>query len=432
MAGVILIVADDMRADLLRFMPYTMGVLRAQGTLFNSNRVSVPACSPARAGLASGVYAFRPENQVYLNEFSDIPDPNDSLIGWLFDNAGPGDVVTGMIGKYTIPSQTITSSGLNTTIWRCFDGGEQGAYNYTMRNEDGTDITEAPPKHTLTKTVAEAGQFVSSQSAAQDWFCWFAPTNPHISTATLANNPIGASNVLSWFNWDFDLLEDAELVDKPSWVSGADQFTRGDQAVMRRLVRQQIQEVIDLDHAIEQLVATIPGTEVNNTTVIFTSDSGTHVGEHRFGTNFLASKGTPYEVAMRAPLVCWGPDFRPGRTVNEATTLQDITQTITNIFGRDPGRPLDGLDLRDPIPAGRATLYEHTTANLVSGGYPPGQGVATGTRKFVRWDAADPDQYELYDLVNDPGEKVNRAYDGGDWLTERNALETTLDDILAS
>lgn len=424
MANVVVVIADDLRADVAhRFMGYTYGPLRAMGTMFTSHRCSVPICSPSRAALASGRYAFRPENGVYKNNFDDINFPNTHALPFWLQGA-PGSVETAFSGKYTIPNIEDPQYGFQ--YWRCLATLEQDPYLWTAYNEDGDPIAPmVPPMHSIDYVFAVALEQISAMT--QPWFSWIAPSNPHVNDTTFLNSPLPDTvNRFSWVNWDFDLLTDAEMTGKPTWIQALTEKSPADLAFLQRNIRTQIGEVRDLDRKMEQLAATL---DFDTTTLIFTSDSGVHYAEHRLGTFYPSGKGTPYECSMRAPLLIVGPGFEAGATVSEATTLQDITATVCAIQGATPTVAVDGLDLRDPIPAGRATLYEHTDAVAA---LPPGAGVATGTRKFVRWTGeADPDQFELYDLEDDPGEKTNLAYDP-DWADERDELEDALDTILAS
>ncbi|MGH3334128.1 MAG: sulfatase-like hydrolase/transferase, partial [Nocardioidaceae bacterium] len=55
--NIVLITADDMRADDLRFMPRTRRLLGGAGTTFTDALSNYPLCCPARATLLTGQYA---------------------------------------------------------------------------------------------------------------------------------------------------------------------------------------------------------------------------------------------------------------------------------------------------------------------------------------------------------------------------------------
>ncbi|MGI8720687.1 MAG: sulfatase-like hydrolase/transferase, partial [Geodermatophilaceae bacterium] len=55
--NIILISADDMRADDIRVMDNVRSLLTEQGTTFTNSYVSFPLCGPSRASLVTGQYA---------------------------------------------------------------------------------------------------------------------------------------------------------------------------------------------------------------------------------------------------------------------------------------------------------------------------------------------------------------------------------------
>lgn len=414
--NVLLILADDLRADLLPYMPYVNGTLRRLGATYTGMRCSVPICSPARAALSSGRWAHRAENGVYVNDVTDITAPATDALGPWLQSAG---VYTGMFGKYTIPGQTASPGGFDE--WTCLPSGTQSAYGYVARDIAGNNVTPSPKPHQLDYLTGLVSTFVTT--ATGPWFCWFSPTNPHIDSTTLANNPLPPSLTrYGWLRWPFTLLTDT--TNKPSWIQALAQFTGPEQGVMRQNIRQQIREARDLDASIESLCGDINFAE---TLLIFTSDSGVHFGEHRLGGLYCAGKSTPYEVAMRAPCVIVGPGVTAGATIDAACCLQDVTATVVEAFGATPTVTIDGDDLLGVLDPDRAILYEHTTAEPT---LPAGSGVVTGTDKLIRWDATGDDEYEMYDLATDPDEHTNLANLGGAYLTTRNTLEALIDGLL--
>ena len=61
-----------------------------------------------------------------------------------------------------------------------------------------------------------------------------------------------------------------------------------------------------------------------NTIIVFTSDHGDYMGEHR-----LMLKGIPaFEGAYRVPLICHGPGVPAGRQVDEIVSLLDLVPTL--------------------------------------------------------------------------------------------------------
>lgn len=427
--NVLLIQADDLRADLLAYMPFVNGVLRREGTRFTNMRCDVPLCQPARAALVTGQYAWRPANGVYANSgaASALPSPaTHALPVWLA--ALPAGPTTGVFGKYL----TVTPAGTpqpGWDDWRVVAPKTQEAYGYTVHA--GT-ATSQPTEHQLTYIAREASTFITSTPGP--WFCWYAPTNPHVNSTEFTNNPLPASlERFSWLRWAFDLLEDT--TGKPSWIANLPQYTDAQLARLRTAIRQQVREAHDLDEVIAGLYADLVATgQLEDTCIVVTSDSGVFYGEQRLGNDAFsttATKNHPYDVVAKVPCIARGPGFPAGTDADTVTVLQDVTATIVAIFGAQPTVPQDGVDLRTLVASpdpDRAVLYQRRG---LTPSFPDGDGVVTRTRKLLRWiGASGADRYEAYDLDTDPGEHTSWANDPAR-LPERQQLEARLDALLA-
>lgn len=150
--------------------------------------------------------------------------------------------------------------------------------------------------------------------------------------------------------------------------------------------------------------------QLDDTTVIFCSDHGEFLGEHG-----LYCKGVaPYDGGYRVPLFVRAPRWirNPGRSVDALVSLMDLCPTIVDLSGcqapnggRGPGRSLLPW-LRDEVPSDwRDALLLQCNGTEV---YFSSRTVRTSAWKFV-YNPVDFD--ELYDLQNDPNERVNLARD---------------------
>jgi arylsulfatase A-like enzyme len=148
-----------------------------------------------------------------------------------------------------------------------------------------------------------------------------------------------------------------------------------------------------------------------NTLVIYTTDNGVFLGEHG-----LFDKRLMYEPAIRVPLlVRWPQAVRAGTIDATHMALNiDVAPTMLSIAGASVPATMQGESWR-PILEGRASkwrddflyeYYEFPGVHCVR----PHRGVRNAHFKLIEfW--RDPLEYELYDLMNDPGEKTNLADD---------------------
>jgi arylsulfatase A-like enzyme len=91
--------------------------------------------------------------------------------------------------------------------------------------------------------------------------------------------------------------------------------------------------------------------ELDNTYIVFTSDNGFHLGEHRLG----AGKWTPYEEDIRIPLIVRGPGVPEGKTLPHMVLNNDLAPTFADLAGAEPPSFVDGRSLvplltEDPTP----------------------------------------------------------------------------------
>lgn len=68
-----------------------------------------------------------------------------------------------------------------------------------------------------------------------------------------------------------------------------------------------------------------------DTVVVFTSDSGYHLGQHGLGSG----KGSPHDVDVRVPLLVTGPGVAPGERTDLVSNI-DLASTFEELAGLEP------------------------------------------------------------------------------------------------
>lgn len=137
-----------------------------------------------------------------------------------------------------------------------------------------------------------------------------------------------------------------------------------------------------------------------HTIVVFTSDHGDLMGEHR-----KLNKGNPYEASAKVPFVIRYPgNIQAGKVIHSAMTTVDFTPTILGIMGVQDGRPeFHGRDSSVDFVGEEAEVRSDRIVYLTHAG--------------SRWVAAVNQRYKLvlsvvdipwlYDLEKDPDELIN-------------------------
>ena len=180
---------------------------------------------------------------------------------------------------------------------------------------------------------------------------------------------------------------------------------------IEKLVEQNAQrreaELSAQDQVIRILDALRASGELDNTFVMFMSDNGYILGEHRIRDGKVA----PYEVANRVPFMVRGPGITPGTRVPDATAQVDFAPTVLDMAGLPVPDSVDGISLlsqmRDSsIPLSRPdVLIEATDTGATTDPLPwLYHGIVTDHMKYIERTTG---KKELYDLDADPYELVN-------------------------
>jgi len=158
--------------------------------------------------------------------------------------------------------------------------------------------------------------------------------------------------------------------------------------------------------------------QLANTYILFTSDNGLHMGEHRLAPG----KQTAFETDIHVPLVVTGPNVPHGWRLPQITSTIDLYPTFAQLAGASVPGAIDGRSLK-PLLAGQtvspwrqAVLVEHHGPDVTRddpdfpgpfGGNPPSyKALRTGTGTYVEYSNGET---EYYNLRKDPYELTNTA-----------------------
>lgn len=416
-----------------------------EGVAFD-NAYSSVNCTPTRNALLTGLYAPRPENNVYLvgdlNRGGDDtllegpaqgrPDGSNALapqavtVGERLQDAG---YTTGYIGKFHV-----TRSGADVTGLHGFDenlggtgAGDPGAYHagggqfhskigpeldvfagdYTQgyvdknirpysKGVDGAalDALVGTPKH-VSDALADATIGFVDRNKEEPFFAFLSTYGVH--------TPVGDKQARADLLTKYKNKAPGKSTSVPSYgalVEGLDQS-------VARVVRH-LETTADPGN---------PGhTLADNTVVVFTADNG---GVEQFTDNgpLRGQKGELREGGIRVPLIAWSanPALVKGNRIDHTPVYAaDHHATIASLAGI-PGRlPVDGVDLSGLFAGtrtglGRDALYWHLPGYLIAGGRDqrPQSVIRSGRWKLSH--TYEQSSWELYDLSDDIGESRDLA-----------------------
>ena len=396
----VFILADDMREDDLGYMPKTRSLLGGKGTRFDKAYVSLPVCCPARSTIMRGQYAHN--TGVWVNSqwagYKANGNEQDNVATRL-DAAG---YRTGLFGKYlngydgsTIPA--------GWDRWHAHI--DQRYYDYDV-NVDGrlTHFGTAESDYSTDVIKRQTQNFVATSSRrSSPFFAYVAPKAPHGPF----NGPVPRHQ------HDFDgakaprppSFNEQDVSDKPPWIRSLPRLTTAQIAAIDERQEGRAESLQALDDLVGGVVTKLRDSgQLGNTYVVFTSDNGFHMGEHRIPDE----KAQPYEESVHVPLLIRGPGVQVGARTGKLALNTDYLPTFTDLAGIQTPAYVDGRSLR-PVLEANSTAWR--SAILLEQRYGRGSGVTFSGiltregRKYVEYEGGER---ELYDLGTDPYELTNR------------------------
>jgi len=181
----------------------------------------------------------------------------------------------------------------------------------------------------------------------------------------------------------------------------------------QRYMQDYLATVQSVDDSVGRVLELLDRTGLaQNTMVVYTSDQGFFLGDHGlFDKRFMC------EESIRMPfLVRWPASITPGTTSNALALNIDFAPTFLEVAGLPTSTDMQGRSLL-PVLSGR-TPSDWRTSMYYRYYHDPGDhntrahyGVRTATHKLIYfW---KKDQWELFDLVNDPNELHNLYGEAG-------------------
>lgn len=458
--NILVVEADDMRADELRWMPNVRRLIRDRGLIFENSFAPYPLCCPSRASFLTGKYAHNHDVLSHVEPFGfNSFDDSETLATRLQS----GGYQTALVGKYLngYGEQPIHKTGESSigyvppgwTAWHAgsdhlwrpgetfrgkeYHGGTYAYYNLTQ-NIDG-NLATFPGKYSTSVLAGQTRDLIDRfGDAGKPWFIWFTPVAPHHGSPDEPDDPRpsrrvdGSTTVWqtparpSWVKGRFDSeithglgtpahgSAEADLSDKPRWLREYPELTDDEKVAETEISRQRAEALFVLDKELGKTLATLRRSgQYEDTIVAFTSDNGYYLGEHRK----RQGKIQLHEPSLRVPFLIAGPGVPHGRRFDPITTL-DLAPTFAGYAGIGPMPGADGVDMRPVIDRGDRGWTRPVITEGRMGEYPlhirkRGFNSELNTRgiRLGRWKLTEyaTGERELYDLEDDPLELQNVA-----------------------
>jgi arylsulfatase A-like enzyme len=295
-------------------------------------------------------------------------------------------------------------------------------------------LAEKDSNYMMNVLEQKATNIITESAATQKpFFLYIAPYTPH-SPSTPAPKYESLLTDKAWLVAHpmprTASFNEADISDNPSWAKTVASLNQKDIAVLENKYHKRLISMYGVEDMVASLIDTVTmAGELDNTYIVFTSDNGFHLGEHRLESGKL----TEFDTDLRVPLIVRGPGIKTGSVETAITANVDIAPTVANLAGLPIPATVDGrsfkpLLLGQTIAYRNALLIEHadpsdtkllgptgeprdteTQTEKVSGGELVGKyiGVRTPQYTFVHYTHGGED--ELYDDVHDPEQLTNIA-----------------------
>ena len=410
--NIVVILTDDQRLDALgasgnpHIHTPNLDRLAARSVRFTQAHVVMSLCSPSRAAILTGRYGS-------ANGVTSLDAPlraGETTFAQALKAVG---YRTALSGKWHIGG-TPEDAGFDHA---CYFRGN-GTYVGRQVFDQGKEVR--PAGHVDNYCVDRSIAFLEDASRRPEPFLLMhAPQLPHMDgqQAWPAPEKFRARYDPAALRLPATVMGD--LYGKPKYLAEvrnrtqADSYGYQDVEKVRAHIRDYYAVITQMDEMLGRLLDAMDRLKLReNTWIIFLSDNGWLLGEHRMTSKVLA-----YADSVRVPLLISGPGVKPGVEARLALNL-DIAPTVLELAGAPARAGLHGASLLPLVREGPGAWRETFVYECLDGygGTRPMLAAMTPRWSLIRtWQKrsevgteAKPFE-ELYDREGDPAEAVNVA-----------------------
>lgn len=430
--NIIEIMTDDLDKKPMRYMTKINSLLRDKGVTLTNFQVEQSLCCPSRAVSFTGKYSHN--NGVIGNEFPGggyvafhRKDEARALPIWLQKDG----YVTSFMGKYfnEYPrppyspgagvSDKFVPPGWNN--WMSpVEGDPYRGFNYKLNVNGKVDVTY---RHRFFgDTLSDmAVSTLKSMPTNKPYFMTirpFTPHHPYTFPKRMADKYKGIKYPHS------PNFNERDVSDKTGHYP---LFGPKKIAEFNQIYRNRVRGMKVVDNMVGRIVNTLQQRgELDETYIIFTSDNGYQLGEHRREFKYMQ-----YRESQEVPFIIRGPGIPEGVRMNALTGNIDLAPTYVDMAHAEKRSDIDGESML-PLLTGAVKNWSRyymlfgrgkvpiSVSGSRSGMEEPQEMTITAreawNNNFVGVMSADNlkylkyrygDRYELYDLNNDPYELHN-------------------------
>lgn len=365
--NIVVILTDDLDAGSVSRMPNLRKLLIEEGATFENAFVTDSMCCPSRAAILRGQYTHN--HKVFTNEpphgaakkFRSSGREKSTVVTWLHDEGYHTAFVGKYLNGYGFGKRDTTRVPPGWDEWY----GVAGNYMSHRLSENGTVKRYDPRQRHFTDLLADKGTGYISRRAESEapFFMMLNTKAPHQPATPAPRHRDAFADVPLPRPLSFN---EADVSDKPLWVRNNPRLSPRQISYMEKLYRDRLRSMLSVDYMIGEVVRELQRTgELENTYIIFTSDNGFHLGQHRLEVG----KWTAYEEDIRVPLVVRGPGVPADRVLDHMVLNSDLAPTLADLGEAEEPPFVDGRSFR-PLLASRPVAEEDWRQSFLVESFP--------------------------------------------------------------
>ncbi len=427
--NVLLIMTDDCNVDLGCYghpLVQTPNIdkLAQSGTRFEKAYCQYPVCNPSRASMMTGLF---PDQTGVISNAENFRHqlPNVVTLPQMFRNQGYWSGRVGKIYHYGVPLQigedgmddaaswdtVVNPRGVDREVHDQIHTLQKGKFGGTL---SWLNLPSKAEDHTDGIAAVEAIKLLEKHhpdKTDQPFFLavgFYRPHTPYVAPPEFFERyPLDKITPVMEVEGDRDDIPVAAQMDRPK---------------QRDLTLKQRKEIIQayyvsitlMDQQVGKVVDAVDRLGLrDNTTIVFVSDHGYHLGAHG-----LWQKGDLFEGSCHVPMVICDPDMPAGKSSSSLAGLIDIYPTLGELADVSVPKHVLGQSLVPILKDETATVNDHVFTMTVSRAKwthkeftkkkVKGYSIRSSRYRYTQWGGGEFG-HEMYDYESDPDELTNLA-----------------------
>ncbi|KAJ8111105.1 hypothetical protein ONZ43_g5703 [Nemania bipapillata] len=446
--NIVFILTDDqdLHMQSLDYMPFVKKHLTDHGTSFRRHFCTTALCCPSRVSLWTGKAAHNTNVTDVTPPYGGYPKfvsqgLNEKYLPVWLQDAGYNTYYTGkLFNAHSVDTYNTPFAAGWTGSDFLLDPFTYWYMNSTFqRNRDPPVSYEG--QYSVDVLAEKAIGFLDeAYEAGKPFFIGLAPVAPHSDIQSPAFKHGNHSNITEVqfrppvsAERHAHLFPDAKVPrtanfnpDKPSgggWIRNLRKQSPEVIEFNDYFYAQRLRALQSVDELVDRVVRRLEDFGIlDNTYVIYSTDNGYHIGQHRLHP----SKQCSFEEDINIPLIIRGPGVPEKFTTDIVTAHTDLAPTLLKIAGAPLRDDFDGLAIpltQDGLAQAKDDRHEHVTVEhwgfganegLILDWYPRARLNHTykamrviGKSYNLHYQVWCHNEHELYDLNTDPGQMVN-------------------------